>query len=139
MDSYKSTHPSSFFSPQTPIRNILCFALIHNRITLTFPFNHFMQICPQNNANKRNVSLKLFIETEPMIWSLISFKTTIQMLILKLFWKLGWLHSFYVLKINAKRLALLLCVLFSTNSSKCWELFINVTMINNDWCCNYRP
>lgn len=38
------------------------------------------------------------------------------------------------------RASLCLCAFLSqANSSKCWGLFIKVTMINNDWCCNYRP
>lgn len=133
----------------------LCFALIHNGTTLTFPS---LQLFHTRASTKQCKQSSVALEDHPDVLSL-SFFSFLQLSFA------CWFGS----SLNASaprpprflrpitcpsttttttiplqdkcREARLCCLVFylRENSSKCWELLIKVTMINNDWCCNYRP
>lgn len=120
----------------------MCFALIHNGMTLTFPPSYFTHAHRQNNADKSDVSLRpsrnrALPSCENAAWMSIP-----ELQRIPRSFALG--HS--VRRVSSQnerwtgRALLCVCVFLSqANSSKCWGLFIKVTMINNDWCCNYKP
>lgn len=132
-NTHAQEHLHTHAQTHTGIHTLLCFALIHNGMTLTFPLSYFAHTHRQNNANKSSVSLR------PSRHHALSFFSKHRLNVDSGILWFGPLCLLHVLKMNAERPALLPHVLSSANSSKCWELFIKVTMINNDWCCNYRP